>query len=226
MPGDLPWATFRDTFEVDGQQLRDRDARLQAIFTKTSDSSLERANAVLRESARYNLGPLYRTVNVPTLALALLHPQQQWRFRWQSRPARRFHGHAGIEPHAVETARPTLVHERGGGDLPAEAGFWVEADSGRVLRSEARFSHRINAQLREMLSTSDVQYRPEPRLGLWVPEEMYDRYDNVPYAMREDMESFDGTIQDRARYTNLRRFRVSTETGFADPPEKQRRPED
>jgi VWFA-related protein len=221
VPGDLPWATFRDVFEVDGQKVRDRDARLEAVFTKTSEASLERANAILHESARYNLGPLYRTVNVPTLALSFLLPQEQWRLRWERKGLRRFHGHDAVELRAVETARPTLVHADGD-DLPAEVRFWVEVGTGRVLRSEAGFRRHINPVLREMLSSIDVQYRPEPALGLWVPEEMYERYDNVPYAMREDMEHFDGTIQGRARYTNARRFSVTTESAVRDPGQPRR----
>ncbi|MGE5127348.1 MAG: hypothetical protein ACM3PV_13730 [Betaproteobacteria bacterium] len=211
VPGDLPWATFRDVYEVDGQKVRDRDARLEAIFARTSEASLERADAIRRESARYNLGPLYRTVNVPTLALSFLHPTQQWRFRWDRRGTRRFFGHDGIELHAVETARPTLVRADGG-DLPAEARFWVEVGTGRVLRSETSFSRGVSPQLRDMLSSIDVQYRPEPALGLWVPAEMYERSDNVPYATRDDIEGFDGTIQGRARYANLRRFSVTTDS--------------
>ncbi len=221
VPGDLPWATFRDVYEVDGQKVRDRDARLEAIFARTSEASLERANAILRESARYNLGPLYRTVNVPTLALSFLHPTQQWRFRWDRRGTRRFFAHDGIELHAVETARPTLVRADGG-DLPAEARFWVEVGTGRVLRSETSFSRGTNPQLRDMLSSIDVQYRPEPALGLWVPEEMYERSDNVPYAMRDDMEGFDGTIQGRARYTNPRRFSVTTDSTMRDTGQPRR----
>ena len=223
VPGDLPWATFRDVFEVDGQKVRDRDERLEALFARTSPASIERANAILRDGARFNLGPLYRTVNVPTLALAMLHPGRQWRFRWERKGTRRFFEHDGVELRAIETARPTLVHERDGADLPVEARFWIESGTGRVLRSETLFRRRLNPELSEMLSSIDTQYRPEPRLGLWVPDEMVERYDNVPFPMREDMDHFDGTIQGRARYTNHRRFEVTTDWGVPGQPDSPRR---
>ena len=66
--------TFRDVYEVNGQKVRDRDARLEALFMNPDDSILGRAEAIRRESARFNLGPAYRDINVPTLALVMLHP--------------------------------------------------------------------------------------------------------------------------------------------------------
>jgi hypothetical protein len=55
---------------------------------------------------------------------------------------------------------------------------------------------------------------------------MVERYDNVPFPMREDMEHFDGTIQGRARYTNHRRFMVemSAEPAQLPPAPKAQQP--
>jgi len=221
VPAEIPWATFRDVYDVDGHKVRDREARLEAIFAKKTPSSLEQANAILRESARFNLGPIYRTVNVPTLALAVLHPGTQWRFRWERLGKRTFFQHDGVELHAVETAKPTLVRERDGGGLPLEARLWVEASTGRVLRTEVGVRRKYSPDTAEMTSWILTQYRPEPSLGLWVPDEMVERYENVPFLMREDMEDFDGTIQGRASYANYRRFSVDVSEGPARLPEEE-----
>jgi hypothetical protein len=80
LAGPIPWGTFRDVFEVDGSRVRERQARLQSLFAKPQADAFVRANAILRESARYNLGTAQRTVNIPTLALVFLHPANQERF--------------------------------------------------------------------------------------------------------------------------------------------------
>jgi hypothetical protein len=79
--GEVPWGTFRDVFEVDGQKVRDREARLESVFSAPSPASGgERVQAILKESARYNIGPAVRNINFPTMALAFLLPQNQQRF--------------------------------------------------------------------------------------------------------------------------------------------------
>ncbi len=225
LPAEIPWATFRDVYEVDGQKVRDRESRLEAIFAKRNPSQLEQANAILRESARFNLGPIYRTVNLPTLALAVLQPENQWRFRWEKKAkSTTSFEKDGIELHATEKTSPTLVRERDGADLPLEARLWVEVGTGRVRRTEISFRRRYNPATPEMTTWIQTQYRPEPSLGLWVPEEMVERYENVPFPMREDMEHFDGTIQGRATYTNLRRFSVTIENEETRLPNDERDP--
>jgi hypothetical protein len=53
LPG-LPWSFFRDVYEVDGQKVRERQARLEALFVSPTGSTLEQADAILHESARYD----------------------------------------------------------------------------------------------------------------------------------------------------------------------------
>jgi VWFA-related protein len=80
LPGPIPWATFRDVFEVDGNKVRDRQERLARLFQDSPASAREKAKAILEEGARFNLGPIRRTVNIPALALLFLHPENQRRF--------------------------------------------------------------------------------------------------------------------------------------------------
>jgi hypothetical protein len=63
---------FRDVFERDGKQVRDRQERLAALFLKgSSRSAFEQARAIMDEGARYNIGNVARNINMPTLAAAV-----------------------------------------------------------------------------------------------------------------------------------------------------------
>ena len=74
------WVGYRDTFEVDGQPVRDRDERLQRLLRS---GAVGQAKRIAEENARFNLGEdlISRTVNVPTFAFELLHPRIRRRFR-------------------------------------------------------------------------------------------------------------------------------------------------
>ncbi len=82
-----PWVQFRDVVEVDGAPLPDHRGRLERLFSEASGSAYAQASAMIGESARYNLGPHVRTVNVPCFALFFLHPRNQSRFKFELRPA-------------------------------------------------------------------------------------------------------------------------------------------
>ena len=89
--GEIPWGTFRDVFEVDGQKVRDREGRLEKLFgASTPGSVAPRVRAILDESARYNIGPVMRNVNFPTLAARLPPPAQPAPLRVEAR------GHASL----------------------------------------------------------------------------------------------------------------------------------
>ncbi len=121
--------------------------------------------AILDESARYNIGPVKRNVNFPTLALVFLHPRNQHRFAWKRGGTRRFGTVEGLEVEFEEVARPTLVDQDGHGDLPADGRFWIDPCRGTVLRSVTRFplgAHGARAQVA-------TEYRAEPHLAMWVP---------------------------------------------------------
>ena len=201
--GEVPWVTFRDVFEVDGQKVRDREGRLEAVFGASSPASgAQRAQAILHESARYNIGPAVRNINLPTLALAFLYPRNQHRFAWKGGGTRRFSTVEGLEVEFEETARPTLVRNDERGDLPARGRFWIGPARGTVLRSETTFRFEP-ARARAYVAT---QYRAEPRLAMWVPAEMREEYEDLTGAP-----VFHSPSKATARYTNFRKFTVTVE---------------
>ena len=68
-PGASRYVQFRDVFEVDGRPVRDREERLTRLFLDPSAGATQ-MNRIIEESARYNIGNIERTMNVPTLPLA------------------------------------------------------------------------------------------------------------------------------------------------------------
>ncbi len=207
--GEIPWGTFRDVFEVDGQKVRDREGRLEKLFgASTPGSVAPRVRAILDESARYNIGPVMRNINFPTLALAFLHPRNQHRFAWKRGGTRRFGTVEGLEVEFEEVARPTLVDQDGHGDLPATGRFWIDPERGTVLRSETRFPLGAPGAPQAARAQVATEYRAEPRLAMWVPVEMREEY------------AFGSRAEATARYSNFRKFTVTVEDETATlPPE-------
>ncbi len=203
--GDIPWATFRDVYEVDGQKVRDREARIERLFRDTPEGALERARTLLDESARYNIGPALRTLNFPTLPLSFLLAQNQPRFAWTQGGRRRFAGIEGVEVQFEEVARPTLIRDTTRGDsLAAHGRFWIDPARGIVMGSESCFRWEPERAF-ACLST---EYRPEPALAMWVPKEMRETYADLPNGA---LAVFGGRSEATASYSGFRRFTVRVE---------------
>jgi len=76
------WIQFRDVFEVDGKPVRDRDERLTKLFLQPSADARRQEEDIAAASARYNIGDVNRTVNLPMLALTVLDPGNRPGFRF------------------------------------------------------------------------------------------------------------------------------------------------
>jgi VWFA-related protein len=205
------YVEFRDVFEVDGVRIRDRQDRLTALFLDPTASAEAQIQRINRESARYNIGNIERTINTPTLALLVLLPQNQPRFRFtrttRNAPTIARGGAAATGAWVIEyeeMQRPTLIRTTQGLDLPARGRFWTEPDTGRVLMSELITDDPI------VRATIDVSYQWDPLVGLMVPAEMRERYEG-----RRDGVVIDGN----ATYGKIRQFQVrsSERLGAAEP---------
>jgi hypothetical protein len=212
LAGDIPWGLFRDVFELNGKKVRDRDERLEKLFRNPSPSALEQAQKILEESARYNIGGAWRTLNLPTLPLLFLHTRNQSRFAFEPGERRRIAGVETIELRFEEVARPTLVTDAAGGDLPSKGRFWIDPQRSTVLRSEVVF--RFEPDL--ATGSIETEYRLQPRLGMWVPHEMKEAYEDLPGTHRP---VFRNPTRAQARYSNFRQFNVTTEEKATLPPE-------
>jgi hypothetical protein len=210
LAGEIPWASYRDVFEVDGRNVREHEQRLVKLLSSPGADAQEQARKLLAASAAYNIGPVTRTVNLPTLALLFLLPRNQERFEFRLGGRRTIGTTEAVELVFRETSRPTLVKGPWNADLPAEGRFWVDAARAAVVRSEVEFAFGAEA---EAHVTTD--YRPEPALAMWVPTEMREHFADVP---RAKVKTFPVPFRGVARYERFRRFTVSTEEKVALPP--------
>jgi hypothetical protein len=187
------WLPFRDVFEVDGTPVHGREDRLRRLFLERRPGATEEARRIADESARYNIGNVTRTMNVPTLPLLFLRANSRGRFRFK------LAGSEMIGPLLVwkirfnETSRPTFVSDTRGGNIPATGTFWIDPETGAVVRSELQLRGYISA-------SATVNYAPGVVANLWVPAEM-----------REQYEGRGGLISTIASYSNFRRFQVLVE---------------
>ena len=211
LTGPLPWGTFRDVYEVDGQKVRDRERRLEKLFFAPKASDYEQAQAILNESSRYNLGRAYRNVNTPTLGLLFLRPENQARLAFRRKGTRTIAGFPAVEVAFEEKRSPSLVHDRWNNDVPASGRFWIDETRGTVLRTEIEYDLEaekaraaVDVWERGLVST---EYRRDAALGCFVPDSMTEFYNFRGI----------GRIEATARYANYRRFEVSAGTSAAVP---------
>jgi hypothetical protein len=199
--GLVEWQPFRDVFEVGGSPVRDRDERLAKLFSQPTSAILARAEAIALESSRYNIGMVVRTVNTPVHTLLFLRPALQPRFHFE---LERRDETEGLDVWVVkyeERARPTLIRGDRDADLPASGRFWIDASSGRVLRSELlTFSGAGSARV-------TTTFRMDADAGVAVPAEM-----------REEYQLQRGRVTAIATYGHYRRFAVSTDSTIGSAP--------
>ena len=198
------WVSFRDVFEVDGKPVRDRDLRLEKLFLAPAPEARARLEAIRDESARYNLRPIVRNINVPLYPLKILLPENLGRFVFSLGPAAEAGGVKVRSVTFTEAGRPALVRDLEGNDVPLQGRFLVEPTTGAIIEST------VSAELTTCFASIVVRYARNTKMGLWVPTEMKERYSAVVRVgmMRQ---AGDSLLEGTARYSNFRRFQVSTE---------------
>jgi VWFA-related protein len=193
-PGGDRWLPFRDVFDVDGKKVREREERLQKLFLEAPATAAERAREIMAESARYNIGFVERNVNLPTLALRFLSPDNRGRALFRKQGEREVAGTRTWELAFSERGSPTVVRDANR-DIPAEGAFWIDPAEGRVVRSTMRL--KVEGVAIEIT----VTYRQDARAGrTWVPSEMRETYLG---ASRK--------LECVAAYSKVRRFQVTTD---------------
>ena len=192
-PGGQTWTGFRDTFEVDGIPVRDREARLAALLASGSAESSAQALRIARENARYNIGEevAARNINVPTVALDLAHPSNRSRFSFSRSGGETIDGVATWRLIYRERSRPTIIRDHEGRDRRARASLWLDPASGDVLRTILQWDGIPNGSV-------TVTYQRDANIGALVPVRMVEQY-------RRDGLTVDGD----AVYSNYRRFQTS-----------------
>jgi hypothetical protein len=202
----MVWAFYRDVRVVDGVPLADRGSRLEALFPGgLTAASNAKALQILDESSRFNLGPR-RTVNIPTLALSLLHPLNLERSSFEANGEARRDGVTVCSLQYDERARPTFVRRPDGQDVAAKGEFWIEPRSGAVVGSTIELKAKGHDPV--LIETA---FRYDPALESWLPSEMSEIYGSRAPRPRGDR------IEAVARYSRWRRAHVEMEIVIPKP---------
>lgn len=221
------WYEFRDVFEVDGSPVRDRDDRLAKLFAQPSPSALEQARRIVAEGARFNLNPEgltgSRTLNLPTAAMFFLRAVNQRRSSFTR------NGFTTIGDRRVavvdfkETSKPRLI---GSLDQAAAKGtFWIEPDTGAVVRSVLRLASGAGSMIFDM--STRVDYARDARAEVWLPKAMEEHYEITPAdgsdtadsggvarqtangrLLAPDVATANASLEGSATYSNVRKFSV------------------
>ena len=198
------WLTARIVKAVDSKPVSDSVTRLERLIADTSTSWPERMRLLRDEGARFNIGRLERNFGDPTLALQFLAPETQERFEFKLEGRERIRDQMSWRVSFKERAHPTLV-QSSGRDVLASGDVWLADQDQSVVQTrvfflDRHFDLRITADIR-------VTYRSEPRLGIWLPAEMREIYQQNGRGIDDArVVSFNDRVECIATYSNFRRF--------------------
>jgi hypothetical protein len=187
------WVPLRDVYSVDGAVIRDRTDRLLTLLTNPAPNAMAQAMRLRDESSRYNLGSGVRDTNVPTFALQILNIENRPGYAFTLKGRDRVGNADAAVVEFIETERPTLIVGAQHEDVPCKGRFWIDPESGRVVKWV------LETRPRHVENRIEVTFRADERLGIWVPAEM-----------KEKRQDDGGLLEAKATYTNVRRFQVST----------------
>jgi hypothetical protein len=208
---DGPWHLHRDVHTVDGTPVavHDRERRLRSLFVEPGLTTRERLRRMTVESARYNLGDITRTLNIPTFPLVVVHPAHRDRFRLRVRGTRRQDGAIIRELTFDETRRPTVVRATDGRDVPLRGRLLVDETTGAFIHA------RLDPEPRDVRSRIEVWFEEVPGLSLRVPVRMWEWY-RVQGVIRDGRDAhapgFQGAyIEALASYSEFKRYEVDVD---------------
>jgi VWFA-related protein len=230
------WVGYRDVYEADGREVRDRRDRLQELFEHNPATAIDLARRIADESARYNAG-LQRNINVPTMALSFLRRSNAGRFRFKQDGTDTIQGMVAWKVRYEETSTPTIIRTSGGRDIPVKGWFLIEPSQGRVLRtfleitSEARLDGGtsledspkvpdsrkvpVTAPPRETYdhrvqtySRITVAYKFDAHLEMLLPAEMAEEYQGITVNPTNRTQRLT-KMTGRATYSDFKKFETS-----------------
>jgi hypothetical protein len=198
----VPWIEVRDIVEVDGKSLPDREARLERMLQQHPQWKAKTARDMVDENARFNIGPVRRSINMPSIPLLVLHPFNQQRFTFTKVGEKTVDRVVVWKVAFREDARPALIRAADdGSDMPSAGTFWIDPATGAVVHAELQCGRLSETQV-------TVTYRRHHRFDLHLPVEMVER-------------ARDGGgqwVEGKCRYTNFRRFETGGRMIVPKPP--------
>jgi formylglycine-generating enzyme required for sulfatase activity len=192
---------FRDVLEVDGQPVRDRQARLATLFLGPSRDIMAQAERIGNEGARYNLGNMRSTLGNPVLALGVLQKDYQPRFQFSIGKEDKAVGPGVWSVDFKEVKMPSMIRGEAGADLFSHGRVWIDSLNGRVMKTELQVEQPA---IRAVVTTT---FRVDEHSGIAVPIEMRERY-TFGNGNR---------VNTVATYGRFRRFDVSANQELSSP---------
>jgi hypothetical protein len=204
LAGSDEWQAFRSVVSVDGDAVEGAAGRLERIFRSAPRSIPAQARTLAEESARYNLGPLHRNFNAPTMPLQFVHSSRRDSVRFDKRGEETVGDERTWVVRFREDRHGTLIRTTDGRAVPVEGLLWIVPGDGRVIRASFFAKDFLPGPgPRTSRADLDVTWRREEKLRLWVPAMMSERYSG-PWT--EGSTRYD--IAGAAIYSNYRRFDV------------------
>ena len=130
------WSALRKTNRVDGQKIQEKQQDFETAFDDSPQANTKRFNQMKADSTKYNIGDIQREVNLPTFALEVLRHNEVSRFQFEKAGTGKINGTVTWEVRFKETHGWTLVHGKPDQQLFSHGTFWIEPESGRVLKTE------------------------------------------------------------------------------------------
>jgi hypothetical protein len=203
-----PWHLHRDVQVVDGVPVGNRETRLAALFLEPSLTRRDRLRRMTIESARYNLGDVTRTLNIPTFPLIVAHRSNRDRFRFRTSAPSEEAGRVLRAVTFVERQRPTLVRSTDGRNVPLRGRLWVEEATGALVHAS------LDPEPVGVTSRVQVWFDRVPGLALRVPVRMWEWYQvDGPIrdgALNRGLGFTHAYIEALAEYDDFRRYGVET----------------
>jgi hypothetical protein len=192
LPDGQAWVGLRDVISVNGRRVAAPERPIAQLLTEGTPDAIKEGMRISNDNAKYNIGSVFRTVNVPLQALGLLHPRNHSRFKFRLAGRDRLDGREAVIVRFDEFVIPSLVSDGFDGSVLSHGQAWIEASTGTVLRTELGFTGPA-LMLERMLIR--VEYRRDNRVQIFVPVELEETY-------VLDIE----VLHARANYRNYRRF--------------------
>jgi len=189
------WMFVRNVLTVDGRPVPDSGDRLDRLLR---GSDLEAGAALRRlqqENARFDIGPVVRTLGDPTFALRYLDLDSQKRFTFSRAGSKRIGSVNATMLTYRERRRPFVVTvDRM--DAQSSGTMWIDDANGAVLRTSLQVTWPSG---RGTFASIVVEFEKEARLGIWAPSRMSEQYNSRSGQ----------TTKGTASYANFRRFAAS-----------------
>lgn len=187
------WLSVRDISVVDGKPVEAGDD-LRGLLNRGSMARIGRALA--DRNARYNIGSVTRNFNDPMLALVILDPKHQSRFRFERKEVTTSDGSTLVTLAFTERDRPTLILGSDMSPVYTRGELTIDAATGRLQRSF------ITMKDGPTTASLTATFARDEKMDLWLPSVLLERYEHTTPRHKEQ-------VLVESKYTNFRKFGVT-----------------